>query len=552
VTVAIACALLVPMSSVSAAPKPQPKPKNSLVVTVSGLTDGKTPVVTISGPKQTAASVTTFIRIIHKTTTLTGLAAGTYKISAQPVSNSAGAFEATVYSRNVILRATGTVKYTVVYAKKAGNPSTGALLPVTELSAEPGVGKLTVRWNTPTSNTAVKNASYVASTDPGGIACAIGRSPCTILGLSADTAYFVTVVATDGTGKTVTTKLATAVTPLRVGQTVIDGQVVGPGIDLSGKRLVGAKLSLIKLTGANLTNADLTSADLTSADMSYTNLSGAKLAAANLKGIKSGHISGIPASLPSDWKLINGYLVGDGANLTDADLRDQNLAGARMYGTSLRGANFTGADLRNVDGKDLRGLIFDGANLQSAQLAGVNLSGSSFKSVRMNGANLAGANLAQANMASAILTGADLSNANCSRTDLTATTLSAATVSGAGLADAILKSVVTGNVVGLPASLPSGWTTKVGYFIGPKSDLTGADLSNVDLTGQDLTAATLTSAVLRGAKLVNATLTAASVNLLDLSDAVLTSISATGLSGTPKALPSGWKFDKTSKSILPI
>jgi uncharacterized protein YjbI with pentapeptide repeats len=104
---------------------------------------------------------------------------------------------------------------------------------------------------------------------------------------------------------------------------------------------------------------------------------------------------------------------------------------------------------------------------------------------------------------------------------------------------------------GAPAALPSGWTIKVGYLVGPKADLTAADLSNVDLTGQDLTAATLTNAVLRGANLTNAILTAASVNQLDLSDAILTAISAAGLSGIPKTLPSGWKFDKTTKSILP-
>ncbi len=83
------------------------------------------------------------------------------------------------------------------------------------------------------------------------------------------------------------------------------------------------------MAAANLTNADLNTADLTNTD----------LTGANLTGVRSGSIVGTPSSLPAGWQLINGYLVGSGANLT----------GANLYGADLTNADLTGANLyRNL------------------------------------------------------------------------------------------------------------------------------------------------------------------------------------------------------------
>ena len=83
----------------------------------------------------------------------------------------------------------------------------------------------------------------------------------------------------------------------------VNGYTIQPGAYLYDARLTGADLS-----GANLTNASLTGATLTGADLS---------------GVISGNIIGTPSSLPTNWSLVNKYLIGPYANLTGA-----NLAGA--------------------------------------------------------------------------------------------------------------------------------------------------------------------------------------------------------------------------------
>lgn len=104
--------------------------------------------------------------------------------------------------------------------------------------------------------------------------------------------------------------------------------------------------------------------------MSGADLSGTQLKDATLYGVSSGAITGTPASLPANWQLTQGYLIG-----FDARLENANLAGAR-----LAGADLTDADLA-------------GANLSAADLAGANLT-----SVDLFGATLADTNLAGAAM----------------------------------------------------------------------------------------------------------------------------------------------------------
>jgi uncharacterized protein YjbI with pentapeptide repeats len=81
------------------------------------------------------------------------------------------------------------------------------------------------------------------------------------------------------------------------------------GMNLTGANFSGASISYANLTNANLTNANLTNANLRGTVLSGANLTGAKLVGANLTGTVSGRISGVPASLPTGWKLISGRLV---------------------------------------------------------------------------------------------------------------------------------------------------------------------------------------------------------------------------------------------------
>ena len=64
--------------------------------------------------------------------------------------------------------------------------------------------------------------------------------------------------------------------------------------------------------GAVLTNANLANGDFTNANFQNTNLSGADLTGSTLNGVISGGIVGTPLALPDGWQIISGYLVGLG------------------------------------------------------------------------------------------------------------------------------------------------------------------------------------------------------------------------------------------------
>ncbi|HQQ62497.1 MAG TPA: pentapeptide repeat-containing protein [Pseudomonadales bacterium] len=176
-----------------------------------------------------------------------------------------------------------------------------------------------------------------------------------------------------------------------------------PGADLSGANLTGVDLSSANLNGANLYNVVLTNAVLANTDLSN----------ADLNKVKSGSITGTPAALPVNWRLINGYLVGPGARLKSADLTGANLANLDLNGTELWLA------------------ILDSANLSNTVLTNVSLSS----------AHLPNATLISANLTDANLYGADLTNANLANANLTNVYLGNANLSGAVLTGAILSGV---------------------------------------------------------------------------------------------------------------
>jgi uncharacterized protein YjbI with pentapeptide repeats len=153
------------------------------------------------------------------------------------------------------------------------------------------------------------------------------------------------------------------------------------GADLRGAHLTNANLSYAGFVGAYLRDADLTGADLTGADLTGAyligaNLTDADLRAADLTRVRSGGITGEPASLPFGWSLVDGYLIGPNAdlsfaNLFRADLRGATLSGADLSYASLRGADLSDADLRDADlvRADLRGADLSSArHLTQAQI----------------------------------------------------------------------------------------------------------------------------------------------------------------------------------------
>ena len=75
---------------------------------------------------------------------------------------------------------------------------------------------------------------------------------------------------------------------------------------------------------------------------------------------------------PDGTGTVNGYIVGPGANLSEANLSEANLSGADLSGADLSGADLSGAIL---GGADLTGADLSGANLYGAELNGAGLPG---------------------------------------------------------------------------------------------------------------------------------------------------------------------------------
>lgn len=296
------------------------------------------------------------------------------------------------------------------------------------------------------------------------------------------------------------------------------------GIDLSGIPIDGLNLSRCNLRGANFSTSDLrfvifNGSDLTGADLSRAVLLGpslenATLTRANLDrvtfnkhddidGAISGGIVGVPKQLPSRTQLLNGYLIGRGANLSGADLRDADLRDADLSYANLTGANLSGAILPSRK-----------ASLYSARTGDV-VGVPSFIPdwLQLIGGCLIGPGVD--------LGGADLSGLDLSGVDLTGVSLVGANITGTGLEGATLRGASTLRLVGQPSTLPAGWRCVGGYLLGPAveiigADLPGADLRNASLAGAKLPRSDLRRADLRRADLRRTKLTRARLQRSDL------------------------------------
>ncbi len=278
-----------------------------------------------------------------------------------------------------------------------------------------------------------------------------------------------------------------------------------PGVDWQGCLLDGADFDHADLSGANLTDTDLQDATFADAD-----LAGTEMAGALMSGVQSGDVTGTPASLPSNWELTSGYLLGPGANLEGDNLQDANLSGADLFTANLVGANLAGADLGNVDLTDAQ-LV----NVRSGAITGMPASLPSNWELTSGyllgpGANLEGDNLQGLNMAGADLAGADLADAD---------------LDNANLSGANLFGVRSGGITGTPASLPGNYELTSGYLLGPGANLEGDDLQGLNMAGANLGSADLADADLDNA---------------DLAGANLFGVRSGAIFGTPASLPVSW------------
>lgn len=154
---------------------------------------------------------------------------------------------------------------------------------------------------------------------------------------------------------------------------LVDGYFMGPNADLAGLDLAGLNLIGVDLISGDLASTNLTNADLTNALLVGANVSGTELAGADIAGVVSqGSVTGTPASLPANWQLRYGYLLGPATNLDEALMVGDDLSGLDLAGASIGHADLTDADLDNTDLSDS---TFDDVNLTGATFAGADVTG---------------------------------------------------------------------------------------------------------------------------------------------------------------------------------
>ncbi len=252
--------------------------------------------------------------------------------------------------------------------------------------------------------------------------------------------------------------------------------------------------------------------------MTRTRLHAANLTGAHLAGVSSGGITGLPTALPSGWRIVGHYLVGPRADLADANLAELDLGSINLSGANLTGVSSGGiigtpvlpAGWILVDGY----LVGPQANLTDASLSNADLAGADLAGTELSGAALSGVSSGGiTGTPSSLPTGWLLANgylvgpqANLTNADLVDAVLTNSDLNGTNLTGADLSGVVSGGIPWGPAYLPPNWSFQAGYLLGPSANLTSADLSNVDLGPADLTGANLTDADLDNANLTAANL----------------------------------------------
>lgn len=291
------------------------------------------------------------------------------------------------------------------------------------------------------------------------------------------------------------------------GWVMVKGHLIGPGVDLRY---------------ANLRDEDLSEAELNGADLSWAFIDGAKFSRSNLVGVLSVNVKGDPLNMPPGWNLIGGVFVGPGANLVSKDFRGCDFKHAHLDSAELFDAVLDDVSSGHIIGTPnslpndwvlkygyLLGprVWLEGESLSSLNLSNLNLS---------NG-NLQGCELRSCNLSDTVFADANLQDAK----------LISCSIQGADFSSSHLFGLTSTAITGEPKSLPLDWTLSNGYLLGPSANLESANLKELDLSHQNLQGASLRGACLCGANLVgtdlrNANLSMACFDNADLSQTKLT------------------------------
>lgn len=247
---------------------------------------------------------------------------------------------------------------------------------------------------------------------------------------------------------------------LPAGYNIVNGILVGPGVNLAG---------------ADLWSMDLRAYDLTGATISRVS---------NLWS----------AQLPEGWKLVGGDLaVGPGARLFNYSYNGGNYAGMNLAGMHLGSGNHPFYNSSNLSGANLAGINFGTstyafwyANLTGANLAGADMRGAPGYAGSMAGSDFSGIisggilgedrDLGLWKLRDGYIYGprVNLSGANLAGVNLLQYNLVGANFGGGNV------------IIDENTKIPDGWTYSDGYFFGPNISLRGANLAGVNLQAFNL------------------------------------------------------------------
>ena len=321
---------------------------------------------------------------------------------------------------------------------------------------------------------------------------------------------------------------------------------------------------IVQGVSSTLINCSIAGMDLRGRDLSYstfygTDLSGTQLSGANLEGVVSQQITGVPSSLPTDWQLIGGFLLGPGANLTGQTLTGLNLANINLDGavlnntlvtnSNLSNSSFVGADLslaaivncemNNADfssadldyfaGRQIAGTI-DNLPANWTQVSGflfgpkADLTSTSIEDIDFRGLNIDGANFDLAQIYNANFNGMDLSVAKFTRSLIEESSFQGTDLSGVDFTGtAVYK------ISGTPLALPEDFSIRYNYLFGPGVNLTTQNFSNMDLTGLNLQGASLSASDFTNSNLSGLDLSETSMRYVIMNGTNLTNTNLAGV-----------------------
>lgn len=324
------------------------------------------------------------------------------------------------------------------------------------------------------------------------------------------------------------------------GWTLLAGNLIGPGANLSGADLGGLDLSGFDLTGANLTSA---------------RIGGTTFTGATFTRLRAQAVTGTPAALPTGWQVRNTLLVGPRADLSNMNLSNVNFQGIDLTGVDITGSRVAGTNLNTVIPRLRSGNLsgFPAALPPNWQLRGGYLVGP--------GADLSGKILNGTDLQGVLLLGADLTNAVFSGVNLTGTNLQSSIPTG----------IRGKGLLGAPAALPPNIRLVSGLFIGPNVNLSGetlqlnlnatspyslagANLQGTTIVNSDLARVSLADAKLAGAIIADTYVDGVTMAGADLGPLPVGATFGSGLkfrSTVSLTPPAGWELQATGALGLP-